>query len=87
VRPWFVYLLECSNGSVYCGIAPDVEKRYALHLAGKGARYTRSWPPVRLLGALECADRAAASREEARVKRMSPDAKRAFAARLRQSGD
>jgi putative endonuclease len=80
--PWFVYLIECTNGSVYCGIAPDVEKRYALHLAGKGARYTRSWPPVRLLGSLRCDDRAAASREEARIKRLSPAQKRAFASAL-----
>jgi putative endonuclease len=79
---WFVYLIECSNGSVYCGIAPDVEKRYAAHLAGKGARYTRSWRPVRLLGAVRCTDRAEASREEARIKRLTPAEKRAFASRL-----
>ena len=46
---WYVYLLECRDGSIYTGIATDVERRYAEHAAGKGARYTRSRPPLRLL--------------------------------------
>jgi putative endonuclease len=47
---WAVYLLECADGRVYTGIARDPEQRYATHLAGKGARFTRSNPPKRLLG-------------------------------------
>ena len=47
---WYVYLLECHDGSVYTGIATDVDRRYAEHAAGKGARYTRAHPPLRLLG-------------------------------------
>jgi len=47
---WAVYLLECSDGRVYTGIARDPEQRYARHLAGKGARFTRSNPPRQLLG-------------------------------------
>ena len=42
---WFVYLVECVDGSLYAGIATDVDRRYAEHVAGKGARYTRSHPP------------------------------------------
>ena len=49
---WFVYLIECRDGSLYTGIAVDVAKRYAQHAAGKGARYTRSHPPLRLLGSI-----------------------------------
>ena len=78
--PWFVYLIECTNGSVYCGIAPDVEKRYALHVAGKGARYTRSWRPVRLLMSVRCAGHAEAARAEARLKRLRAAQKRELAA-------
>ena len=50
---WFVYLVECQDGSIYTGIAVDVDKRYAEHAAGKGARYTRSHPPRRLLARFE----------------------------------
>ena len=46
---WHVYLIECRDGSLYTGVAVDVSRRYAQHAAGKGARYTRSHPPLRLL--------------------------------------
>jgi len=75
---WYVYLIECRDGSIYTGIAVDVEARYAAHLRGKGARYTRSHPPRRLLAAIEYADRSAASRAEYRIKRLSPQDKREF---------
>jgi putative endonuclease len=78
MRPWFVYLLECRDGSVYTGIAVDVGKRYAQHEAGKGARYTRSRPPVRLLGQLAFADRSTASRAEHAIKQLPPTRKRAL---------
>ena len=44
--PWFLYLIECADGSLYTGIATDVEARFAKHASGKGARYTRSRKPV-----------------------------------------
>ena len=47
--PWYVYLLECRNGSYYAGISNDVDARFQAHLAGKGAKYTRAHPPVKLL--------------------------------------
>ena len=78
---WVVYLIECQDGSIYTGIAVDVEARYAAHESGKGARYTRSHPPRRLLAALECADRSAASKAEYQIKRLSPQAKRDFGRR------
>ncbi len=78
MRPWFVYLLECRDGSVYTGIATDVGRRFAQHLAGKGARYTRAHPPLRLLGQFEYPDRAAASRAEYAIKQLAPAAKRAL---------
>ena len=75
---WFVYLIECTDGSIYTGIAIDVAARYAAHASGKGARYTRSHPPLRLLATLEFADRSAASKAEYQIKQLSPGAKRAF---------
>ena len=79
---WFVYLIECVDGSIYTGIARDVAARYAAHACGKGARYTRSHPPARLLGYSAYPDRSSASKAEYRVKQLSATAKREFAARL-----
>ena len=68
---WFVYLIECSDASIYTGIAIDVAARYAAHVRGKGARYTRSRPPKRLLATFSFPDRSAASKAEYRIKQMS----------------
>ena len=46
---WVVYLLECQDGSIYCGATNNIEKRLATHNAGKGSKYTRSRLPVTLL--------------------------------------
>lgn len=78
---WYVYLIECRNGSLYTGIAVDVERRYRAHAAGRGARYTRANPPVRLLGALPQPDRGTATRAELAIKRLPPaDKRRLFGA-------
>ncbi|MCC8401063.1 GIY-YIG nuclease family protein [Paraburkholderia sp. MMS20-SJTN17] len=77
---WFLYLLECSDGSVYTGIATDVAARFDKHASGTGARYTRSRKPVRVLASFELADRSSASRAEYWVKRLTPAHKRALAA-------
>lgn len=61
---WAVYLIECADGRVYTGIARNPEQRYAKHLAGKGARFTRSNPPQRLLGYVWVADHSTALRLE-----------------------
>ena len=77
---WHVYLIECTDGSLYTGIAMDVAGRYAKHAAGKGARYTRSHPPKRLCAAIPYPDRSSASRAEYQIKRLSPARKRALCA-------
>ena len=77
---WYVYLIECRDGSVYTGIATDVDRRYAEHVAGKGARYTRSHPPLRLLARFPHPDRGAASRAEYAIKQLTPAGKRALCA-------
>ena len=46
---WTVYLVECSDGSLYCGISNDLDARIAKHNAGKGAKYTRGRGPVKLV--------------------------------------
>ena len=77
---WFVYLIECADGSLYTGIATDVDRRYAEHAAGTGARYTRSHPPARLLARFAHPDRSSALKAEAAIKKLSPARKRALAA-------
>ncbi|SBV36879.1 putative endonuclease containing a URI domain [uncultured Stenotrophomonas sp.] len=75
---WFLYLLECRDGSYYAGISTDVEARFRAHLAGKGARYTRAHPPLRILGMRGYADRAAASRAEWQIKQQPRERKLAW---------
>lgn len=71
----YVYVVRCADGTYYTGWTEDLAQRIAAHNAGQGARYTRSRRPVRLVYAEECADRAAAQRREAAVKRLSHQAK------------
>lgn len=79
-KPWFLYVLECSDGSLYTGITVDVEKRFAVHVRGKGARYTRSRPPRRILAVTRHEDRSSASRAEHAVKKLTLEKKRIFCA-------
>lgn len=86
-RPWFLYLIECADGSIYTGITTDVAARYVAHAEGKGARYTRAHPPARLLGWEAHPDRSTASKAEYRIKRLTAAAKRAYAAALPATRD
>jgi putative endonuclease len=71
----YVYLLRCADDSLYCGWTTDVERRLAAHGAGTASRYTRSRLPVSLAAVIAVADRSAALREEARIKRLPRAAK------------
>ena len=77
---WFLYLIECADGSLCIGITVDVAARHAAHRDGNGARHARSHAPVRLLDCTEHRDRSAASRAEYRVKQMNATEKRRIAA-------
>ncbi|MDR2743924.1 MAG: GIY-YIG nuclease family protein [Desulfovibrio sp.] len=67
---WHVYLLECADGTYYCGVAVDVARRLEQHngLLPGGAKYTRSRRPVKLLASRECKDQRDACRLEYAVK-------------------
>jgi putative endonuclease len=71
----YVYLLRCADGSLYCGWTSDVRRRLAAHRSGTASRYTRSRRPVELAAVIPVADRSAALREEARIKRLPRSAK------------
>ena len=75
---WFLYLLECTNGSYYAGITTDVVARFEAHQSGKGARYTRANPPLRIVAQAAYPDRSTASKAEWQLKQLSRDAKPGF---------
>jgi putative endonuclease len=73
---WQVYIILCSDDSLYTGITTDVERRFAQHLAGTGAKYFRGRSPHRLVYLEVDHDRSSASRREVEIKRLRPDDKR-----------
>jgi putative endonuclease len=79
-------MIECRDGTIYTGITVDVAARYATHARGRGARYTRSHPPGRLLTVIDYSDRAGAAAAEYAVKQLSAAEKRAYALLLTLGG-
>jgi putative endonuclease len=67
---WWLYLLACRDGRTYAGIATDVAARFAAHSSGKGAKFTRSNPPVRVLGTQSFASKSEALKAEAALKKL-----------------
>lgn len=76
--PWLVYLLRCGDGTLYAGATNDLPRRVAAHQAGRGAAYTRSRRPVRVVYTERVPTRSAALRREAALKRLSRTAKLAL---------
>ena len=69
---WYVYIVECADGSLYTGITTDVERRILEHnYSFKAAKYTRSRRPVKLVYIKEVENRSKASREEAQIKKLT----------------
>ena len=75
IKPWLLYLLECEGGRIYAGITNDLEARFAAHLAGTGAKFTRANPPIRILGSRPFENRSEASKAEYRIKRLPRERK------------
>ena len=71
-KAWHVYILQCTDGSLYTGVARDLERRLSQHNGDQpgGARYTRGRRPVRLLWSETVADRSAALQRELAIKRL-----------------
>ena len=75
IGSWSVYLLQCADGTLYCGIARDVAARLEAHRCGKGAKYTKGRGPLELVHVEGCQDHSAALRREREIKRMRRVAK------------
>ena len=65
---WQVYIILCSDGSLYTGITTDTERRFAQHAAGRGAKYFRSRRPQQLVYRESGHDRSTAASREMEIK-------------------
>ncbi|MBP7741310.1 MAG: GIY-YIG nuclease family protein [Candidatus Pacebacteria bacterium] len=75
-KEWYVYMVECADGTLYSGVTTDVERRIKEHNdSPKGAKYTRAKRPVVLVYTETCVDRTEATRREYTLKQLSRDEK------------
>jgi putative endonuclease len=72
---WFVYLVRCSDGTLYCGVTNNLDKRIAAHNSGKGAKYTRQRRPVVLVWFGKCRSKSATCKAEYAIKRLKRNQK------------
>lgn len=85
--PWYVYMVQASDGSLYTGITTDVERRFQEHLGGtkagmkgggKGAKYFQGRKPEKVVYTEQSHDRSSASKREAEIKRLRREQKLAL---------
>ena len=72
---WYLYMVRCKHGELYTGIAVDVDKRFAAHCAGRGAKYTRGRGPLTLVYRECCGSHSEALKRELQVKGLPKDEK------------
>ncbi len=76
MNSWFVYILRCSDGSLYTGATTDIDRRFQEHKDGKtGAKYTRSRFPISIEYRETCASRSEAQVRESQIKKFTKDEK------------
>ena len=78
--PHFVYMLRCAGDRIYTGYAVDVEARFEQHKSGKGAKFTKAFPPECILRKFELNSHEEALRLEARIKKLARPQKEMLAA-------
>ena len=71
MKAWYVYILRCSDGTLYTGSTDDVQRRLAVHNSGKGAKYTRGRTPVEVVYSEECEGYSAALKREYAIKQLT----------------
>ncbi len=80
-KSWKLYMLRCGDGSLYTGLAVDVEARLEVHRAGKGAKYTRGRGPLELIYIEECGSHSDALKREWAIKALTREEKLALIAK------
>ena len=78
--PHFVYMLRCAGNRIYTGYAVDVDARFEQHVSGKGAKFTKAFPPQCILRKFELPSHEQALRLEARIKMLPRERKELLAA-------
>lgn len=71
MKKWYVYIVNCSDNTLYTGITTDINRRIKEHNGKKGAKYTKKRQPVTLAAFWEFNDRSLASKEEYRIKQLT----------------
>ncbi len=79
-KPWYVYLVRAANGSLYCGISDNPQRRFAAHQKGQGARYFKTSPAQALVYVEQWPDKGEALRQERLLKKLRKSAKEALVA-------
>lgn len=77
-KKYYTYVLLTDNNSLYCGYTDDVEKRFEKHKSGKGAKYTRSHKPVKIIYTACFDSKSEAMKEECRIKSLTREEKLEF---------
>lgn len=70
IKVWYVYILKCSDKTLYTGISTDIAKRIKQHSSGRGSRYVRSKLPVKLVYSERHRGRSRALKREAQIKKL-----------------
>ena len=68
---WYLYILRCGDDTLYTGITTDVERRFAAHKVGRGAKYTRGRAPLELVYREECGSHSDALKRELQIKALT----------------
>ena len=71
MKPWYTYVAECSDGSLYTGVTTDIQRRIKEHNKGTGAKYTKIRRPIKLRSFFVFNNRSEASKEEWRIKQLT----------------
>ena len=74
-KVWYLYILQCGDGTLYTGITDDVDRRFRAHSEGRGAKYTRGRGPLILVYRETCGTHSEALKREAEIKKL-PRAKK-----------
>lgn len=70
-KQWYLYILRCGDNTLYTGIATDVDRRFAMHRNGKGAKYTRGRGPLMIVYREECGSHSDALKRECEIKALT----------------
>jgi putative endonuclease len=77
-KPWYMYVVECNDGSWYCGTTKDLDRRVQQHNCGRGAKYVRGRTPVKLIYAHTTSTRSIACFHESHFKKLNRDQKEQY---------